>query len=121
MQKNMRPVRARDKRVSKKASTLASKPKPTNVDGPKIEPILTNPASWTPGFCFKMAELSREDKNPLLPHVWTKRGHCIAHQARERRKHPYAGMPVNAAGQTIELDAADISIIDKLASLGIHA
>ena len=66
-----------------------------------VSSSIGNPSSWTAEFCFNIANLAREDKNPLPPHTWVLRGHTIAHAQKSKKKHPYAGMPVNEHGETV--------------------
>lgn len=100
---------AREKRGNKadrgpKASvppTLTVVSNTTHTDDRPCESTITDPASWTLNFCLKMAELAREDKNPLPPHTWVLRGHTIAHAIDNKKKHPYIGMPVNGDGREL--------------------
>jgi hypothetical protein len=79
------------------------------TDDHTLEPTITDPASWTLEFCLKMADLAREDKNPLPPHTWVLRGHTIAHAIENKKKHPYIGMPVNGDGRELPVAPPAIS------------
>lgn len=66
-------------------------------------PTLSDPASWTPEFCFQMAKSARntESSPPVSPHEWSRRGHTIAFQIERKGKHPYKGMPIDSDGREV--------------------
>ena len=108
MPNNAREPRDKPKRGTKSAAaptlTVVPTSKPADDQPPQnAVPTLTVPASWTPDFCLDMAKLSREDQNPLPPHIWTLRAHTIAFAGEHKKKHPFLGMPVNEHGGELPL------------------
>lgn len=100
----------REKSSRQEHPTLVAVPVQKAADAvPLRQPLASDPASWTLDFCLAMAKLSREDQNPLPAHVWTTRGYVIAFELERKKKHPFAGMPVNEFGEAIPTPPVVIS------------